>query len=291
MIDTNKQRKALCVINSWLKSKNISNEVESTASNPNDYRIKLTNDKNKLEDKTFYLNVDEILSRDNATAQETINLIFKALKGKKETFVRVSETPIAYYQNDYEGVYLRHTDFNRAPNVSNEEINEYSDIVKSEARKMFNKFHRLSTQAGFEYDDLYNIGLVYLISFLHEHKREASSDTRKILRACLKQRFNHWAKTTLAKHKNAMSSGMFISEADHQNFTSEINFQNEIRSEENEIDLPEYENRCFKIRLGNKPTKLEIRVTHGQPKFYIGEETFEKETLVKMVESGVITPR
>lgn len=292
MIDTDKQRKALCIINSWLKSKNIpSAEKETLNSNPNDYRFKLTNGKTRLDCKTFYINIDEILSRDNAIAQEAMNVIFKALRGTKETFTRVSETPVAYYQNDYEGVYLRHTDFNRAPNVSNEEISEYSGIVKSEARKVFNKFHRLATQAGFEYDDLYNIGLVYLISFLHEHKRETLTDTRGILRVCLKQRYNHWAKTTLIKHKNAMCAGMFISEADHNHFNSEIKFQNEIRSEENEIVLPEYENRSFKIRIGNTPLKLNIRVKHGQPTFRIGGQTFERDVLVKLIEDKVLTPR
>lgn len=291
MIDIKKQRKALCIINSWLKSKKINCAPESGASDPRDYRLKLTANHSRLEGNTFYININEILSRDNLKAQKALNIIVKKLINKEETFVRVSKTPIAYYQDDYEGVYLRHTDFNRAPNLSNEEISKYSDVVGSEARKTLNKFSRMATQAGFEYSDLYNIGLVYLISFLHEHQRETLTETRKILRVCLKQRFNHWAKTTMKKHRNAMSAGMFLSEAENENFKNEVLFQDEMRLRDNEINLPEYEKQSFKIHFNNIPTTLTIDPSWGEPKFYVGTQEYDRATLVEMISNKKIKPR
>jgi hypothetical protein len=258
--------------------------ITELKANPDNYDVQLTDEPNGFSNKTFYININDILSRDNCIAQKAINTIFKQLKGQEEVFVRLGSTPVAYYQEDYEGVYLRHTDLNRAPNISEKEILEFDDIVRSEARKVSRKFNRLATQAGFEYDDLYNIGLVYLVSFLHEHRRESKLETRKILRVCLRQRYNHWAKTTLKKHKNAMSSGMYISEIDYERFRTEVKFQHSIKTEENEISIPEYENKKFKVSLNGHNSILEIKVKKNQPSFFIAGQELRRDQLVDLMQ-------
>lgn len=290
MIDVKQQRRALCIIDSWLKSKNINCKPETEAKTA-DYLIKLTNETNKFEDNTFYINVNDILSRDNKVSQNAVNTIFKQLAGKEEVFVRVDKTPIAYYQDDYEGVYLRHTDLNRAPNISETEIKQYKDVVQFEARKALNKFYKMATQAGFEYDDLYSIGLVYLISFLHEHRRDNKVETRKILRVCLRQRYNHWAKTTMKKHKNAMSNGMFISETDYDRFRTEVKLQHSIQSEENVIKMAEYENKTFRVTWDDEPCTLEIRVERDVPTFILGGKEISRDKLIDLVQDQKLKSR
>lgn len=253
------------------------------------HKVRLTSKQNELKENTFFINTDEILSNDNKVSQKAINFIFKALNGKEERFVRLNETPKAFYQDDFEGAYLRHTDFNRSPNISENEILKYDSIVKSEAKRAFNKFNKLSYQAGFEYNDLCNMGLVYLVSFMHKHDQSNEIDTRKLFRIYLRQRFCHWAETCYRKHKNAMSNNMYVSEEHHTNFRNELKLQHEVLSDANSsANMPEYANQDFDILYEGKKAKLCMRAKLNQPKYWINNKEFTQTDLSELICKGDI---
>ena len=283
MISERQQQRAYCIINSWLKSKGILC-INSEIHEKNDYRIELTEDENKLDGNTFFININHILSNDNKISQNALNKIFEKFNGGMPgIFVRTENPAIAYYKDDYEGVYLRHTALNRAPNLSIEKMKQFDDVVKSEAHKAYRKFQRLAMQTGFDYEDLYNIGLVHLTTFLHEHERPNLVETRKILRICLRQRFDHWAKVTVAKHKNSMTNTMYLSEEIYNDFKSEILYRYNIETKDNQISVPEFEYTKMKVKLHGYSALFEIRPENNVPKYFIDNEEYSRTELVKMI--------
>jgi hypothetical protein len=293
-----KESNAICIINSWLKSKNVkcikSKDEILIGRYPMpqifvvQHKVRLTSSANEYRDNTFFINTNDILSSDNKTSQKAVNFIFKKLYNKEAQFVRTGNTPKAFYQDDFEGAYLRHTDFNRSPNVPKEEIKKYDPVIKSEAKKAFNKFNRLVYQAGFQIEDLYNIGLVYLISFLHKHNQEDDSSNKKLLRIYLRQRYGHFAETVFRKHKNAMSNNMFVSEEHHTAFRNELKLQNEMLNEINCSEIPEYDNQDLNILFNGTKTKLCIRAKGNQPKYWINNKEFKQKQLTEMISQGII---
>jgi hypothetical protein len=108
------------------------------------------------------------------------------------------------YTTHFEDVYLRHTILRRSPNRSEADLEPYMPTMRSAARRAFYHWNSVFRPMGFDVEDLQNIGVAYLLEFMHNYAySKVAEDRIKLLNTFLNQRFGECAKICYKKALNA----------------------------------------------------------------------------------------
>lgn len=124
-------------------------------------------------------------------------------EGRTEARKKVLSATRVNYKDNFELVYLRHRSLRRARKPSEQELKRYSSHVRSISRRAFNKYKYAFSVLGVDENDVYNVGMCYLIIFID--KWEVKGDdkkSRKVLWQFLNQRFGEWAMIASKKNYN-----------------------------------------------------------------------------------------
>jgi hypothetical protein len=284
--------RASCIVNSWLKSKGIEtivNDDNSILIKDSNYSIFLYNSEKEFIDNTIKLNIKNVLSRNNEISQKEVNFIFECLGLPEQSFVRSEIKKKATYKEDFEGLYLRHSQFNRSPNIPEEKIKEYLPAIKSVSGIFYTKFYKFLHESGFDKKDLISIGMVHLVGFVHEFETQNKDDNRKLFSNYLWQRFNNLVTAMQRKYKNALTQGLFISTEANENFEEYVFLAKESAIDSCDKVFEQNDSFDINIVINDKPTKLYVREDKFlNYRFFMNNKEYPKKAIQEMFKNKVI---
>jgi len=123
---------------------------------------------------------------------------------REATKKRILAATRVNFHDDFELVYMRHRSIRRAQKpLTPAKIKEYSPQVKAISRAAFNKYRYAMGVLGADEEDMFNVGLIYLIIFVDKWEVEGDpKKNRRVLWQFLNQRFGEWAMIAAKKNYN-----------------------------------------------------------------------------------------
>jgi hypothetical protein len=111
-----------------------------------------------------------------------------------------------HFSDDFDLVVLRHKDFRRSPNPTNEQLKSFSVVVDKAVWRSIRKNHQVYADHGLEIEDLRQYGLAWTVNYLGLYRDDSAdrSENEKNLFNYLCQRFMDFREMLDKKGRNIL---------------------------------------------------------------------------------------
>lgn len=125
---------------------------------------------------------------------------------------RVTDLVARMATNDYEGVSLRLTQFQKTVNPPDSIMRQYDPLIRQIANRMAFRYAGLCRRIGMDAGDLTTMGRVYFVNHWHLYaEKNEGGLNEKFLVNSLKQQFSRWYKVTWGLLRNVDDAGSGLS--------------------------------------------------------------------------------
>ncbi len=94
----------------------------------------------------------------------------------------------AKLEGDFEDIIFRAKSFALAPNITQKEFSKWHPVLKQQTNSVYWKAKRVLNAFGYDYEDLYSIAQVHLVTALHRFVTGDPKEDNKIVGQYVKQR-------------------------------------------------------------------------------------------------------
>ena len=157
------------------------------------------------------LDATRLNSKNAGDAIDECKRVTDAIGKGKPTGTRDAPLVNRAASGDYEAASMRLTPFSRTANPPDWLLKKYEPVVKREADCAYRKYRSLCYGAQVDAKDLWSIGMVFLVVYLHRYQ-DLMDEQRNGANLCqfLRQEYSRWATVTCKRQRNVSFSSIGV---------------------------------------------------------------------------------